>query len=264
MTAKKTSSELSALVARAIEFDRWCNATAAGRVADVELGQWLRSDEHPRMWVLNELHVIGPHPGLTGEQLRAELDRELGEGPSRHRRAVVEDDLTGQRLAGDFLGAKGWGVGPTAVMALLRDLPETPAGVAREAGEAEFRALDVAITAAGDTPPDDHEVVVSGHARLREATGARRFIGRRDGVDACRTTLFTDGATGQPEAVETLPEHRGHGLAAATVALAASSAVESGHDLVFLVCDMTDGPLQLYASLGFVVIGRYWTFTRPG
>jgi GNAT superfamily N-acetyltransferase len=264
VTAKTTSSDVRALVRRAIEFERWCNATAAGRVEDVELGQWLRSDEHPRMWVLNELHVIGPHPELTGEQLLAELDRELGDVPGRHRRAVVEDDLTGQRLAGDLRGARGWNVGPVGVMVLLGNLPEPAPDVAREASEEDFRALDVAITAAGDTPPDDHEVVVAGHARLREATGARRFIGRRDGVDACRTTLFTDGTTGQPEAVETLPDHRGHGLAAATVTQAGRAALDSGCDFVFLVCDLNDGPVQLYASLGFVVIGRYWTFTRPG
>jgi GNAT superfamily N-acetyltransferase len=231
-------------------------------VADVELGLWLRSEEHPRMWVLNELHVVGPRPELTGEQLRAELDRELAGGA--HRRAVVEDDLTGQRLFEDFHGRDGWRANAVVVMALLGDLPEPVPGVAREVAEEEFRAADAALTAqAGEIPPHDRPVVLAGHRRLREATGARMFLGADNGTDACRTTLFTDGQTGQAEAVETLPAHRGRGLAAATVALAARSAREAGCDFVFIVSDALEGPLPLYASLGFVVIGRYWTFTRP-
>ena len=216
------------------------------------------------MWVLNELRVTGPRPDLTGEELRAELDRELGDGGG-HRRAVVEDEKAGRRVYEDFKCREGWRAGPVAIMALLGDPPpEPPPGIAREVGEEEFRVVDAALTAADDAiPAEDRDVVVAGTAQLRAATGARMFVGARNGVDASRTTLFTDGHTGQPEIVDTLAEHRGHGLAAATVALATRSAVDAGCDFVFILCDAISGPVPLYASLGFVVIGRYWVFTRP-
>src|SRR4051795_725311 len=109
-----TSSELRALSERAIVFERRCMQRAADRVVETDLGEWHRSDAHPRMWVLNELHVIGPQPQLTAERLRAELDRELPQGG--HRRAVVEDDLTGQRLVGEFAEVGGWRIGAMLVM----------------------------------------------------------------------------------------------------------------------------------------------------
>ncbi len=66
-----------------------------------------------------------------------------------------------------------------------------------------------------------------------------------------------------PELVNTLAEHRGHGLAAATVSLAAREALAAGCDMVFIVCAAADGPVALYARLGFRAAGRFWSFTRP-
>ena len=55
----------------------------------------------------------------------------------------------------------------------------------------------------------------------------------------------------QIETVDTLEEHRGRGLARATVLVALGEAKASGCDLVFLVADEEDWPKQLYAKLGF-------------
>lgn len=230
---------------------------------EAPLGVWARCSTHPKMWMLNQLHVVGPQPDLTAEAFLAELDRGLAD--VGHRRAQVSDDVTGRRLAEDVRKLEGYNVMPLLVMLLDREPPEPPPGFAREVDAATMRALDEQIVAAdAGIPAHDKPVVVEGHEHLRDQIpGTRSFVGSRDGVDACAVTLYCDGRTGQPEDVNTLAEHRGHGLAAATVSLAARAATASGADLVFIVCDAAEGPFPLYASLGFRAAGRYWSFTKP-
>lgn len=150
-------------------------------------------------------------------------------------------------------------------MALAGDPPAPTEGLAREADEEELAALDARVVEADAELPEEHRAaVLAGQAHLRAANpGTRRFVGLHDGEPVATTTLFTEGGTAQPEDVSTLPAHRGHGIAGATVALAAREARATGCDLVFLVCDAAGGPVALYASLGFVPVGRSWTFTRP-
>lgn len=248
---------------RAITYERGIMLGAGDHREEVPFGVWGRSAGHPNMWVLNQLHVIGPQPQLTAEALMAELDRGLGD--VGHRRAVVYDDATGRRLAEGIRKADGYMAVPTMVMVLDGEPPEPPPGVAREAGGAAMRALDELVVASeDDIPVADKAAVAKGHAHLRASIpGTRGFIGARHGVDACQVTLYSDGRTAQPEDVNTLPEHRGHGLSSATVSLAARKATTAGADLVFIVCDAAEGPYPLYASLGFRAAGRYWAFTRP-
>lgn len=248
---------------RAITFERDCLALAAGRVSDHPLGRWMRSDAHPDMWAMNQLYVEGRHADLNADALAAELDRGLA-GARRHRRAVITDDATGRSVA-EGMRAAGYEVGPLAVMLLDREPPVSPPGAAHEIDEETARALQTRIAAADpDLPERDRPVVVGGHAHMRAAIpGSRSFAGVDGDVDVCSTTLYTDGATAQPEDVETLPGHRGKGLAAATVSLAAREGLASGCDLVFLVCNAATGPVGLYARLGFRAAGRFWTFNRP-
>lgn len=215
------------------------------------------------MWVLNQLHVIGPQPRLTADLLLAELDRGLADAP--HRRAMVLDEPTGRRLAEQLAGRPGWQIGSLLVMPLVTEPLEPPPGIVREVDDATLRRLDLQVNEQDrDLPPGVAAKLVAGRAALRGAVpGTRRFIGAREGADACTATLYSDGETAQVEAVNTLPGQRGHGLAAATVSHAAREALAGGHELVFILCDGTDGPVPLYAGLGFSPLGRYWTFTRP-
>ena len=237
-------------------------AAACDAVEDHPLGVWHRCSTQPRMWMLNQLHVLGPRPELTAEALIAELDRGLAD--VEHRRLQLDDDATGRRLA-DAMRKAGYRVHGVLVMELDGEPPEPPRGVVRVADEKAMRALDVALHEADpDVPADDVPVVVEGHAHLRATIpGTRAFVAAADGVDAACTTLYSDGRTGQPEDVNTLTAFRGRGLAAATVAAAARAALDEGCDFVFLVVDAEAGPVPLYASLGFRAIGRYWSFTRP-
>jgi GNAT superfamily N-acetyltransferase len=216
------------------------------------------------MWAMNQLYVEGAQPQLTAEALCAELDRGLAD--AHHRRAIVTDDATGRRIADDMRAA-GYGAGPLAVMLLDREPPEPPAGLAHEIDEPAMRALEERIVAQDDAiPPHDKQIVIEGHAHMRAARAGgyrvRMFAGVDGGEDVCRTFLYTDGRTGQPEDVETLPAHRGKGLAAATVSLAAREALAAGCDLVFILANAANGPVALYSELGFRVSGRFWTFNR--
>jgi GNAT superfamily N-acetyltransferase len=250
-------------VERAIAFERDNLVLAAERSDEHPLGLWTRCAEHPQLWMLNQLHVVGPHPGLTAKGLIAELDAGLSD--ARHRRVTVADDATGRGLVDDFRAA-GWQVSPTLVMLLDREPPAPPPGVAREVDEPTMRALEELIVRDDPAfPAHDEPVVLAGHIHMRAAIpGTRTFAGAHDGVDACQTTLYAVGRTGQPESVGTLSAHEGHGLASATVALATREALAAGCDLVFILCHADTGPVPLYARVGFRAAGRFWAFTRPG
>ncbi|MCW2989872.1 MAG: family N-acetyltransferase [Solirubrobacterales bacterium] len=213
------------------------------------------------MWSMNQLYVEGRRPELTAAALTAELDRGLAD--ARHRRAVVTDDATGRRLAADMRKA-GYGVGVVGVLLLDREPPEPAPGLVREIDEPAMRALETRLVAENpDIPALDRTVVVDGHAHMRSAVpGTRTFAGLRDGEDVCQTTLYARDGVGQPEDVETLTAHRGRGIAAATVSHATREALASGCDLVFILCHLDEGPVALYAGLGYRAAGRFWTFTR--
>jgi GNAT superfamily N-acetyltransferase len=214
----------------------------------------------PRAHVLNSLHVDAE---VDADQLVAALD-DLYAGYG-HRRADVEREDTGARLAPE-LRRHRWQVEHDLVMALARRVePTAPAGLAREVDAATHEAVD-AVTVREEPYATDEAVVrqlVAMRAKLAAAAPHTRFIvGADDGVDAGVTTLYSDGAVAQVEAVVTLRAHRRRGLARAMVELAVSLALDMGHELVFIVADDDDWPKDLYARLGFEPVGRKWAFTR--
>ena len=213
---------------------------------------------------MNQLYVEGPRLELTAAQLIAALDRGLAD--ARHRRAIVTDDATGRRIA-DGMQAAGYSSGPLGVMVLDRKPGPVAGGsaAAREITEDEHRALEARIVAADPGIQQvDHPVILRGHAHMRATVpGTRSFAGLAGGEPVCQTTLYCRDGVGQPEDVETLPEHRGRGAAAAAVTLAAREALAAGCELVFLLCNMATGPYPLYGELGFRAVGRCWTFNRP-
>jgi GNAT superfamily N-acetyltransferase len=252
------------VLARASAFELETYARTADAAEEHPLGVALRSDRHGILWILNQLWVDGPHPELTAPDLIAELDRLYPH--ASHRRTFVTDDATGARHAD---GMRDAGLMPAryVTMVLDREPPEPPPGVAREVDDATLRATEVAILTADDgKQPSMAEAIAGARAALRASRpGTRCFAGARNGVDACHVTLYSDGATAQIEDVGTLVAHRGHGLAGATVALAAREALRAGHDLVWLLCDVDDGPIPLYERTGFRIAGPGgWSFTRPG
>jgi GNAT superfamily N-acetyltransferase len=248
---------------RALAFERAGDALAADRADEHPLGLAVHSAGNPHMWVLNQLWVVGPQPELDDRALRDELDRLFPH--STHRRAVCSDDATGARLAGG-MRAVGFAVERLVVMPLAHEPAAPPPGVAREVDRETWRAVELAC--ARDDPshgPGLPEELLRGYEAFRRRPGTRMFVGAHDGVDACVTTLYGDGAVAQPENVTTLRAHRGHGLASATVALAAREALAAGHELVFICAEEGSGAQRVYERLGFRPAGRCWAFTRrPG
>jgi hypothetical protein len=256
-----SSASTRALVERAIRFERETSSLVSDRIEEHPLGRWIRCSAHPKLWSLNQLYVEGPHPDLTVGELTAELDRGLAD--ATHRRVIVEDDATGRALSEPMREA-GYGVVPLMVMLLEREPPAPPAGVVREVDNATMRVLQARLLEDDDEVPEaDRPVVAAGQGHVREVIpGTRCYAGMVDGEDVCQTILYTDGHTGQPEHVITLPTARGHGIAAATVSQATRDAVAAGCDLVFMVCDAALGPFALYSDLGYRAAGRFWAFTK--
>ena len=212
--------------------------------------------------MLNSLHVVAE---VDADQLVAALDDLYGD--YAHRRAVVEDEESGARLA-PRLSPRGWLVERDVYMALRRerDRPAAP-GLAVEVDAGRHQRAEAAGIREEPYGRDEEVVrqLVAMRAALATAVPAARFfVGCADGVDAAVTTLYSDGATAQVEDVATLRDYRRRGLARATVSAAVDAALEMGHELVFIVADDDDWPKDLYSRLGFDPVGRAWAFTRPG
>ena len=210
--------------------------------------------------MLNQLSVDADTDagGLT-----AALDELYGH--LAHRRAFVERPEVGERMA-STLRRTGWLVERDVFMVLRRgrDRPPEP-GLAREVDEATIRAVEAQTI--GEEPygtPPIVEQLLGSRSAFGRAGDARYFVAAADGIDACHTTLYSDGVIAQVEDVGTLKAMRGRGLARAACSAAIDAALEAGHELVFLVADDEDWPKQLYAKLGFDPVGRPWAFTRPG
>jgi len=90
----------------------------------------------------------------------------------------------------------------------------------------------------------------------------RWFAAYTDGRIAAYCELRSRGGVAQIEDVNTLAEFRGRGLGRALVQHALGEA-RRGHELVFLEALEDDWPNQLYAKLGFDVVGRYHHILLP-
>jgi ribosomal protein S18 acetylase RimI-like enzyme len=233
---------------------------AAQRSAPHPLGEAFFDDALPRVWVLNQLSVDAP---TDAGGLIAALDELYAHLP--HRRAFVESPTVGEGLASDLRAAR-WLVERDVYMVARRERDRAAEpGLAREVDEATIRAVEARTI--GEEPygePAIVEQLLASRAAFGRAGRARYFVARIDGVDACHTTLYSDGVIAQIEDVGTLKALRGRGLARAACSAALDAAIAAGHELVFLVADDDDWPKELYAKLGFDPVGRPWAFTRPG
>ena len=177
----------------------------------------------------------------------------------------MESETVGEDLAPD-LRAAGWLVERDVFMVLRRDRDRSAEpGLAREVDEATIRAVEAQTI--GEEPYGEPAVVdqlLASRAAFGRAGRARYFVAASEGVDACHTTLYSDGVVAQIEDVGTLKALRGRGLARAACSAALDAAIAAGHELVFVVADDEDWPKELYAKLGFDPVGRPWAFTRPG
>lgn len=241
-------------------FDFVLRADMAGtRTEAFRWGTVVSMPECPLRHDSNYLLVLEPVPSAA--ELAAEADRIQGAAGLRHRCAMFRDAAAGERLAPGF-EALGWRTFRGLVMALRRP-PErivdpslavpTDAAALRAAREAEI------LRYPWGTPETARQLL---SARDHIPVETRHLAVFAEGVPASRAELYLDGGTAQIEAVATEESYRSRGYASAVVLGAAADARTAGADLVFLCCDATDRPKDLYRRLGFEEIGRYLKFTR--
>jgi ribosomal protein S18 acetylase RimI-like enzyme len=93
--------------------------------------------------------------------------------------------------------------------------------------------------------------------------GVRWFLGYVDGEMAGYTSLISLEAVGYLDSVVTMPEFRGRGLGAATVSRAIEASQVSGDQALFLLTEEDNPARRLYERLGFRVMAKVESFTRP-
>jgi len=239
---------------------------SAERVERFRWGTSLLTPSLPHVWDLNLLRVERAPLAAPARRLAAEAERRQGHAELAHRKVTVDDETLAVRLAAGF-AALGWTIQPLVAMVHRRD-PDRPAAGHHFAVEVDadavraFQARFLRSLASSGEEGTVRQLLDEG-ARTAGATRMRHLavLDGEEVVSACR--LYADGRTAQVEDVGTLAEHRGSGLARATVLAAVDLARSEGHELVFLLTHEGDWPRHLYRRLGFEPVGRFYDFVRP-
>ncbi len=215
--------------------------------------------ELPQRYDSNLLYV--DRPVTTAAELEAEVNRLFDEAGFSHRALLFRDADEGDRLAADL---PQWERDEHVVMAQLRepDARVDTSGVAEVGHEGIRPARRRMIGTYEWGSPAVAEQLLDYKPLLAGWVTVRGFGVPVDGEIVSYADLYVDRADAQIEDVATLPEHRGHGYAKAVVTRAAEEARAAGADFVFLVADAHDWPKELYAKLGFDVVGRYVKLLR--
>jgi len=248
---------------RACAFEEALREHCAERILPLPWGRAVFSPGLNRVWELNVLRV--ERAGVSIDELIAEAERLQGEAGLAHRRIVVLDEDAGAALEPGF-SERGWKTDSFVYMVHRGEPPARANSVRVE--EVERRAVDPLREVIIRAEPwgNDDEVVrqlLVSSARVAEAGRGRQFAVLVNGRAVSAADLYSDERTAQIEDVATLPEHRGRGLATAVVLHALGEAVDTGHELVFLIADDKDWPKELYAKLGFELVGRKFAFLKP-
>lgn len=250
---------------RIVTFLRKLDGLAAEREVPFRFGTAYLHSSLPRVWSRNYLVAEKDLSEATTELLVAESDRVLGEAGMRHGKVEIYDEEAGTRLEPGFREL-GWEVHCDVLMVARRE-PDRPVDLwlAEEVGIDELEPIAAEATRSEPYGADE-EVVQQLNANKRVVMASRDtrfFAARVDGAIASFCDLYSDGRTGQIEAVWTLEQHRGQGLARATVMRALEASHEAGNDLTFLMALRDDWPKELYRKLGFDEIGLCYEFVRP-
>ena len=212
--------------------------------------------ELPLRYDSNLLYVDRLEPDTSAAELEAEAERVFGDAGLAHRALLFRDAAAGERLAPDF---SGWDVDRHIIMAQLRrpDQPIETTGVVEVGSDALRAARRAQIESYPWGRPEVATQLLDAKHLLSGWVDVRCFAVMVGGAVVSYADLYTSDGDAQIEDVGTLEEHRGRGYAKAVVTRAADEARAAGAEFVFLVADGQDWPKELYARLGFDVVGRY-------
>jgi RimJ/RimL family protein N-acetyltransferase/ribosomal protein S18 acetylase RimI-like enzyme len=198
---------------------------------------------------MNYVRVEQPAPA---EELIAEAERLMGD--YFHKRVILEradsDTATGFR-------AHGWTVVPHLIMACTHEpdrLVDT--SMVREVPFEELAAARREVTVGEPWGDAEISCLLDEAKRLiMSAVPTRFFAAFADGEIAAYCEVRSDGTVAQIEDVNTIPRFRRRGLGRAVVQHAVEKA-RATNDIVYLEALAEDWPRQLYAKLGFDVVGE--------
>lgn len=241
------------------DFRRWLQRAAADRTLEMPNGTAIISDSVPDVYDANYLSVEAPVVGAG--DLAADAEAALD--ASHHCRVIVEDGTPG--LVDDF-ARLGFDRMTHLVLAHTAELDRRVDTSAIR--EVELNALMPLRTEATMREPwgdADLAAQLNDAKRLVAAAVPTRFFAAAvDGAIAGWCELRHRDGVCQIEDVEVLEEHRGRGLGRALVQQALDEGRRAG-GVVYLEALADDWPRELYAKLGFTVVGRRDVYTRlPG
>jgi RimJ/RimL family protein N-acetyltransferase len=246
-------------VDRIDDFRRWLQRAAADRIIELPNGTGIVSDSVPDVYDANYLSVESPRAGA--HELAADAEAALE--TSHHRRVIVEDGAAG--VADDF-ARLGFDRVTHLVLAHSRELDRrVDVSAIREVPLDDLIPLRTEATLREPWGDADVAEQLNGAKRLVAAAIPTRFFAAfvNDAIAGWCELRRRDGIA-QIEDVEVLEEFRGRGLGRAIVQRALDEGRSEGA-LVYLEALADDWPRELYAKLGFTVVGRRDVYTKlPG
>jgi spore maturation protein CgeE len=252
-------------LARCIAFLRELDTRAAKRESTFRFGVGYFDESLPRVWSRNYLVAEKDLDDASAELLAEEANRIMAEAGLMHRKIEVYDEEQGARFEHGFRDL-GWDVSCDLLMVARRE-PDRVSDTS-QVEEVSVEELEPiwAEGIRGEPFGQDNDVVrqlIDNKRVVMEAIETRFFASRVDGALVSYCDLYSDGQTGQIEAVMTLEPYRNRGLSRATVSRTLDASRAAGDDLTFLMAHRDDWPQQIYRKLGFDEIGRVYEFVRP-
>jgi RimJ/RimL family protein N-acetyltransferase len=206
----------------------------------------------PSVREVYDMNYVRAEQPAPAEQLIADAEQLMED--YFHRRVILEradgDAATGFR-------AHGWTVVPHLIMARTREPDRrVDLSMVREVSFSELADARHEVTVGEPWGDDEISSLLDEAKRLiMRAVPTRFFAAFADGEVAAYCEVRSDGGVAQVEDVNTLPRFRGRGLGRAVVQRAVDEA-RATNDIVYLEALAEDWPQQLYAKLGFDVVGE--------
>jgi RimJ/RimL family protein N-acetyltransferase len=224
------------------------NAASEQRVP-ARHGDGLFSPSVREVYDMNYVRAEHPAPAAA---LIADAEQLMGD--YFHKRVIVE--RSDARSATDFR-AHGWTVVPHLIMARTREPDRrVDTSMVREVRFEELTAARREVTV-GEPWGDDEISSLLDDAKqlIMRAVPTRFFAAFADGEVAAYCEVRSDGVVAQIEDVNTLERFRRRGLGRAVVQHAIDEA-QATSEIVYLEALADDWPRELYARLGFDVVGE--------
>ena len=222
---------------------------------------------YPLIYDANHAGVFEDAPDVGLAEIRSELEPRLRAVHATHEHIEFIDTAPPPRALRDLVREGGR---PTEDVLMLFEGPS--ADPVTDAWVEEVARPDATFwdfyrrsrNEFGETfVPEVVDQMVNRDREVYVPAGLRIFAGYRRDAIAGFTSLMPLAGSGYIDNVVTLPEHRNHGVASATVAAAVAAARGSGARAVFLFAQEGGGAARLYQRLGFRVLTRAMGFTRP-